>query len=152
MSVGVSQAEQGSVPVETVHDSIGEETKRLRRHLGLGDFPGLPSSTTPPACTPLFFIERAPSSRNGAMCKLPTCSDRIKQGMYRVVLNPGMSGPGWIQASNKKSGKYNSRMRPRVKSEGREPNSLFFQTCITSYVSRRSPICLKSNIWTEFWL
>jgi hypothetical protein len=81
------------------------ETLQLRRHIGLGDSPGMPPPADPPACIVLFFIERAPDSRNGAACKLPTCTERIWPGEYRLALNPGMSGPTWVQASNKNSGK-----------------------------------------------
>ena len=84
---------------------ISNETKGLRRHLGLGESPGMPPSTHPPARVPLFSIERAPSSPNGAKCKLLSCSDKIEPGQYRVALNPGMSGPGWVQQSKQNSGK-----------------------------------------------
>ena len=75
---------------EALEEIIKDVTKRLRRHLGLGESPGMPPGS-PPDCAPIFFIERAPSSRNGASCQLPRCSDRIRPGEYRVALNPGMN-------------------------------------------------------------
>src|SRR6266516_365290 len=105
MSVGSIQAEQVSSSDEAVQGIISDETKRLRRHLGLGESPRMPPSSTPPDCIPLFFIERAPSSRNGARCKLPSCSERIEPDQYRVALNPGMSGPVSIQSTSQNSGK-----------------------------------------------
>jgi hypothetical protein len=85
--------------------TLRNESQRLRRHIGLGDSPGMPAPGDPPECVVLFFIEGAPHSRNGAACRLPACAERISPGEYRLALNPGMSGPTWVQASNKNSGK-----------------------------------------------
>lgn len=92
MNVDIQQGEQTSSYLDDVPDTIGDEAIRLRRHIGPGDTPGLPSSITPTDSVPLFLIERAPWSPRGAACKLPTCSNRIKLQEYRVAFHPGMSG------------------------------------------------------------
>ena len=66
------QAEQVPLPAKAVPDIIRDETKCLRCHLGLEEAPEM-SPRTPSACAPMFFIERAPNSRNGAKCQLPYC-------------------------------------------------------------------------------
>jgi hypothetical protein len=38
---------------------------------------------------PLFLLQTAPNSRNGATCKLSDCTDRIVPGQYRIALSPG---------------------------------------------------------------
>ncbi len=90
MSFTFMQAEQVPLPAEAVQDVIRNETKWLRRHLGLGECPGIPPRS-PPACAPIFFIERRPNSRDGAKCQLPCCPDRIRPDEYQVALNPGMN-------------------------------------------------------------
>jgi len=48
---------------------------------------------------PLFVLQTAPESRNGAGCKLPQCTARIVPGQYRIALSPGenhWAGPGEI--------------------------------------------------------
>ena len=108
---------------------IEAETKYLRLHLGLGERPGMPVSSTPPAIQPLFFIELTPpSSRNGAACKLPTCSDRIKPGDYRLVLTPGMSSAHWSQSYGQSAG---------------EPN---LQKSVGGSISEESPVVAKRSI------
>lgn len=121
MSASLTQAEQVPVPVEAdldniydgwgiqgemedgvereIGDEIEDETRRLRRHLGLGESPEMPPGT-PPDCTPVFFIERAPKSRNGAKCQLPGCLNRIRPKEYRVALNPGMNVSWWYSSQN----------------------------------------------------
>lgn len=79
---------------------LNSETLRLRRHIALGDGPGMPPPGDYPICIVLFFIECAPDSRNGAACKLPTCTERIWPGEYRLVLIPGM------RASSANTGKW----------------------------------------------
>lgn len=59
---------------------LSQETLRLRRHIGLGDRPEMPPPEDPPAHIVLFFIECALDSRNGAACKLPTCTEKIRPG------------------------------------------------------------------------
>src|SRR5436190_12574473 len=85
-------------------EDVSQETKRLRCHLGLGESPGMPFSSIPPECVPLFFIECAPDTNNGARCKIPSCPDRIESGQYRVARNHGMGGPAWVPSSNSNSG------------------------------------------------
>ena len=49
---------------------------------------------------PLFLLQTAPDSRNGATCRLHHCTDRITPGQYRIALSPGIwdaRGPGEIQ-------------------------------------------------------
>lgn len=104
-------AEHTPLSAEAVRIIITDETKRLRRHLGLAESPGMPPRT-PPACTPLFFVERAPSSRTGAKCQLPCCSDRIRPGQYRVALNPGMNTS--MQYSSQNSGKFETMTCGRI--------------------------------------
>jgi hypothetical protein len=82
---------------------IEEETRRLRRHLGLGETVHEPDPG-PPDCQPLFFIEIAPHSSRGAKCKLPSCPSNISPRDYRVALNPGMRSPTWVRLSNQNSG------------------------------------------------
>ncbi len=65
MSASFMQVEQVPLPAEAVQDIIRDETKFLRRHLGLGESPGMPPGT-PPACAPTFSIERAP--KRSASC------------------------------------------------------------------------------------
>jgi hypothetical protein len=48
---------------------------------------------------PLFLLQTAPDSRNGANCRLHHCNDRIAPGQYRIALSPGIwdaRGPGEI--------------------------------------------------------
>lgn len=48
---------------------------------------------------PLFLLQTAPDSRNGANCRLHHCTDRIAPGQYRIALSPGIwdaRGPGEI--------------------------------------------------------
>jgi hypothetical protein len=48
---------------------------------------------------PLFLLQTAPDSRNGATCRLGHCDDRIAPGQYRIALSPGIwdaRGPGEI--------------------------------------------------------
>jgi hypothetical protein len=48
---------------------------------------------------PLFVLQTAPESRNGAGCKLSECTKRIAPGQYRIALSPGDNGwgsPGMI--------------------------------------------------------
>jgi hypothetical protein len=48
---------------------------------------------------PLFLLQTAPDSRNGATCRLHDCTDRIAPGQYRIALSPGIwdaRGPGKI--------------------------------------------------------
>lgn len=48
---------------------------------------------------PLFVLQTAPDSRNGAACRLMHCTDRITPGQYRIALSPGSSvwrSPGKI--------------------------------------------------------
>jgi hypothetical protein len=105
MAVVRLTAVQASSSHETIAKIISEETKRLRRHIGLGDTPELPGSGTPPDCVPLFLIERAPYSSDRAKCKLSSCIDRIRLGKYRVALTqacPVLNGcrlPREIQVS-----------------------------------------------------
>ncbi|KAL2429291.1 hypothetical protein ABEF95_002763 [Exophiala dermatitidis] len=42
---------------------------------------------------PLFLLQRAPDSHNGAACRLPHCSDRITPGQYRIAVSPGSWDP-----------------------------------------------------------
>lgn len=94
MSADSVQAEQTSLSTEAISNIIKDETKHLRRHLGLGESSEMPPGS-PPACAPIFFIERAPNSRNGAKCQLPCCPRRIKPDEYRIALNPGMNVSSW---------------------------------------------------------
>ena len=48
---------------------------------------------------PLFLLQMAPDSRNGANCRLDHCTDRIAPGQYRIAVSPGIwdsRGPGEI--------------------------------------------------------
>ena len=48
---------------------------------------------------PLFLLQTAPDSRNGAICRLHHCTYRIAPGQYRIALSPGIwdaRGPGEI--------------------------------------------------------
>jgi hypothetical protein len=38
---------------------------------------------------PIFLLQKAPDSANGAKCRLLPCTDRIMPGDYRIALNPG---------------------------------------------------------------
>lgn len=38
----------------------------------------------------MFFIEVAPNSSRGAICKLPGCYNNIRPGAYRLAVYPGM--------------------------------------------------------------
>lgn len=79
---------------EGIKDAINDHAGYLRRHLGLPESPGIPPPEQFTGPAPLFFIEVAPdSSRRGANCKLPGCSDLIRPGAYRLALNPSMD-PG----------------------------------------------------------
>ncbi|KAJ4553785.1 hypothetical protein HRR93_001852 [Exophiala dermatitidis] len=42
---------------------------------------------------PLFLLQRAPESHNGAACRLPHCFDRIAPGQYRIAVSPGSWDP-----------------------------------------------------------
>ncbi len=83
------QAEQVPLFVEAVQDVIRNETKWLRRYLGLGEFLGI-SSRSSLVCAPIFFIERRSNSRDSAKCQLPCCLDKIRPDEYQVALNFGM--------------------------------------------------------------
>lgn len=83
------QAEEVSSSAATGQDSINEENRRLRRHLGVGDYPGQATSSTLPDSIPLCFIEIAPRSRDDVKCKLPSCSDRIEPGQLPTSRKPG---------------------------------------------------------------
>lgn len=117
-----------------VEDPISKESKRLRRHLGLGDTPDMPPSNPPPDVMPLFLIERAPGSRNGSKCKLSSCSKRIMPGQYRVVLKPAMSAPDWLRSSSQTSGKSKNPEPPVCgpANKGKADQHFFVQTTITS--------------------
>ncbi|KAL2864808.1 uncharacterized protein BJX67DRAFT_373627 [Aspergillus lucknowensis] len=80
-------------------DSLKIERKRLRQHLGLGPNPSDPPAGHPPQIQPLFFIERAPGSREGAKCKLPTCAENIMPGELRLAMNPALGGGSWNRSS-----------------------------------------------------
>lgn len=82
-------------------DILIQEGRRLRRHLGLGHDP-VDLLFDRPKVEPLFFIERAPDSRNGARCKLPTCVGRIDPGELRLALNPSMGHGSWYRNSASK--------------------------------------------------
>jgi hypothetical protein len=86
---------------DTNDDILTQERRRLRRHLGLGQDPG-DSQLDCPEVEPLFFIERAPDSRNGAKCKLPIYSGRIEPGELRLALNPSIGHSSWYQNSTSK--------------------------------------------------
>jgi hypothetical protein len=48
---------------------------------------------------PLFLLQTAPDSTNGATCRLSHCTDRIAPGQYRIAVTPGnwdARGPGEI--------------------------------------------------------
>lgn len=90
--------EEISSSSETDEDLLIHEKRRLRRHLGLGENPG-DSPSDPPEILPLFFIEKAPDSRNGAKCKLPICAGRIVPGELRLAVNPAMGYGGWHKNS-----------------------------------------------------
>ena len=50
---------------------------------------------------PLFLLQLAPDSRNGAGCGLRHCAHRIKPGQYRIAVLPGSGywrGPGKISS------------------------------------------------------
>jgi hypothetical protein len=50
---------------------------------------------------PLFLLQSAPDSPNGAKCRLRHCSDRIVPGQYRIAVSPGMwdsRGPGKVSS------------------------------------------------------
>jgi hypothetical protein len=80
MSADAMDIDHVSSSAEDVEDMISNETKILRRHLGLGESPGIPPQSNPPVTQPLFFIEIAPSAPRGANCKLSTCGDKIEAG------------------------------------------------------------------------
>ncbi|KIW20496.1 hypothetical protein PV08_01071 [Exophiala spinifera] len=39
---------------------------------------------------PLFLLQTAPDSRNGARCRQRHCTDRIDPGKYRIAVSPGL--------------------------------------------------------------
>lgn len=50
---------------------------------------------------PLFLLQMAPESRDGATCRLMPCTDRIAPGQYRIAVSPGAwysRNPGEIEA------------------------------------------------------
>ncbi|KAJ4514887.1 hypothetical protein HRR75_004251 [Exophiala dermatitidis] len=66
---------------------------------------------------PLFLLQRAPESHNGAACRLPHCFDRIAPGQYRIAVSPGSwdprgpDGGGGFEPSNHQIQQLSS-MRP----------------------------------------
>lgn len=85
---------------DRVQDQIECHARNLCRHLGLPESPGMP----PPELSgsyPLFLVEVSPaSSKRGAKCKLPGCSDRIIPSSYRLALTPSMRSSAWEGKTN----------------------------------------------------
>lgn len=103
MSANLSQKDNASTAEDMEQQVIERETRRLRRHLGLGETSDEPNSS-PPEHVVLFIIEIAPDSSRGAKCRLPSCPKTIRPEEYRVAMNPGMNGPSWVRTSNQNSG------------------------------------------------
>lgn len=93
----VEPAHLGDLVLQDIQDSLEasnnrlkNEARYLRRHLGLPTSPGQ-SAEEISGPAPLFFVEITPySNKGGAKCKLPGCSELIRQGKYRLALCPGM--------------------------------------------------------------
>jgi hypothetical protein len=45
---------------------------------------------------PIFLLQLAPQSHNGATCRLSLCTDRILPGQYRIAVSPGAADPRGI--------------------------------------------------------
>jgi hypothetical protein len=89
---------QALSPEARRQEDIERSAKIFRDHvkprltLDSSDLPHLPHY-------PLFLLQLAPDSRNGATCRLDHCTDRIAPGQYRIALSPGIwdaRGPGKI--------------------------------------------------------
>jgi hypothetical protein len=84
-----------SEPVEDVAvvledlTALNYETRLLRCSLGLGEYPGMPTTYSYPKDPPFFFIERIPCVK-GTYCTLPFCDNKIGRNEYRVAVQPNL--------------------------------------------------------------
>ena len=80
--------EENPIPEPTDEERIRNLKSYLRDHIGASSTEKARRSAT----EALFFIEISPkSSRMGATCQHVTCTDRIKEGSYRIAVSPGMN-------------------------------------------------------------
>lgn len=81
-----SSADETDSPAASVVEVDPDERaeSRLRVHIGIG-------TDQPLEKTVFFFIEKTPPSIRGAGCQLTSCGDKIKEGRYRVAVQPGMN-------------------------------------------------------------
>jgi len=79
---------QALTPEARRQENIEAAAKTFRDHIK----PQLIFDSSGSACLyhyPLFKLQLAPDSHNGATCRLPDCTDRIAPGQYRIAVSPG---------------------------------------------------------------
>jgi hypothetical protein len=79
---------QALSPEERRQEDIESDKRSLKRHLTPQFASGL-SGEARLSHYPIFKLQNAPDSRDGATCQLTSCSDRILPDDYRIAVTPG---------------------------------------------------------------
>ncbi|GIK05801.1 hypothetical protein Aspvir_009914 [Aspergillus viridinutans] len=79
---------QALSPEERRQEDIGSDKRNLMRHLKPQFLSGF-SGDAQLSHYPIFLLQKAPDSRNGATCRGISCTDRILPGDYRIAVSPG---------------------------------------------------------------
>jgi hypothetical protein len=78
---------------ERQQEDIERDKRDLKRHLKPQFSSGF-SGEARLSHYPIFQLQNAPDSRNGAACKGISCTDRILPGDYRIAVSPGRNAYG----------------------------------------------------------